>query len=126
MHTWTFRSNQKLEDADSTIKRTCFITIYVCVFDKVKLKKALNPDSLKQIKGLEEVTLNDCSENSRKQEEVPLRDMSHYTYNSLKGRLFCAIGKSENTPQMKGCVCSSCPVFIENKLSGYYFRIKGD
>jgi len=49
-----------------------------------------------------------------------------YTYNSLKGRLFCAIGKSENTPQLKGCVCSSCPVFIENKLSGYYFCIKGD
>jgi hypothetical protein len=24
------------------------------------------------------------------------------------------------------CVCSSCPVFIENKLSGYYFCIKGD
>jgi len=77
MHAWTFRSNQKLEDADSTKKRTFFITIYGCVFDKVKLKKALNPDSLKQIKGLEEVTLNDCSENSRKQEEVPLRDVSH-------------------------------------------------
>jgi len=26
---------------------------------------------------------------------------------------------------MKGCVCPSCPVFIENKLSGYYFCIKG-
>ncbi|MGZ8936509.1 MAG: DUF2769 domain-containing protein [Halobacteriota archaeon] len=48
-----------------------------------------------------------------------------YTYNGLRGRLFCSIGKSEKTPQVKGCVCPSCPVFIEYKLSGYYFCIKG-
>jgi hypothetical protein len=48
-----------------------------------------------------------------------------YTYNGLRGRMFCAIGKSENASQMKGCVCPSCPVFIEYKLSGYYFCIKG-
>jgi len=29
------------------------------------------------MKGLEEVTSIDCSDNSRKQEEVPLRDVSH-------------------------------------------------
>ena len=48
-----------------------------------------------------------------------------YTYNGLKSRLFCGIGKSKNTLQMKECVCISCLVFIENKLSGYYFCIKG-
>jgi hypothetical protein len=48
-----------------------------------------------------------------------------YSHNSLRSRVFCAMGKSEKTPQMKGCVCNSCPVSIEYKLSGYYFCIKG-
>jgi Protein of unknown function (DUF2769) len=48
-----------------------------------------------------------------------------YLYNRLGGRVFCALGKSEKTSQMKGCVCPSCPVSIEYKLSGYYFCIKG-
>jgi hypothetical protein len=48
-----------------------------------------------------------------------------YSLNGLRGRLFCAMGKSEKTPLKKGCVCMSCPVSIEYKLSGYYFCIKG-
>jgi len=48
-----------------------------------------------------------------------------YSQNNLKSRVFCAMGKSENTLQMKGCVCNSCPVAIEYKLSGYYYCIKG-
>jgi len=47
-----------------------------------------------------------------------------YMYNGLKDRLFCAIGKSKITPQMKGCVCYGCPVSHEYKLSGYYFCMK--
>ena len=46
-----------------------------------------------------------------------------YAYSGLTSRLFCAIGKSENTPPKKGCVCYSCPVSAEYKLSGYYFCI---
>ncbi|MGZ7138873.1 MAG: DUF2769 domain-containing protein [Halobacteriota archaeon] len=34
------------------------------------------------------------------------------------------MGTSEKKPQMKGCVCPSCSVFIDHKLSGYYFCIK--
>jgi hypothetical protein len=48
-----------------------------------------------------------------------------YSHNGLRGRLFCATGKSEKTPLMKGCVCMGCPVFIEYKLGGYYFCIRG-
>jgi len=48
-----------------------------------------------------------------------------YSQNNLKSRVFCAMGKSEKTLQMKGCVCSSGPVSIEYKLSGYYYCTKG-
>ncbi|MGZ8932586.1 MAG: DUF2769 domain-containing protein [Halobacteriota archaeon] len=44
---------------------------------------------------------------------------------ALRAACFCWIGESENASQMKGCVCPSCPVFNEYKLSGYYFCIKG-
>lgn len=48
-----------------------------------------------------------------------------YSQNGLRGRVFCAVGKSEKTSLMTGCVCMSCPVSIEHKLRGYYFCIKG-
>jgi hypothetical protein len=48
-----------------------------------------------------------------------------YTQNSLTGGVFCATGKSEKTPGMKGCVCMNCGVFAEYKLTGGYFCING-
>ncbi|MGZ8880232.1 MAG: DUF2769 domain-containing protein [Halobacteriota archaeon] len=48
-----------------------------------------------------------------------------YTQNSLMGGVFCATGKSEKTPEMKGCVCMNCGVFAEYKLTGGYFCING-
>jgi hypothetical protein len=35
------------------------------------------------------------------------------------------MGKSEKTPEMKGCVCMNCGVFAEYKLTGGYFCING-
>jgi len=35
------------------------------------------------------------------------------------------MGKSEKTPEMKGCACTTCPVFAEYTLSGGYFCING-
>ncbi len=48
-----------------------------------------------------------------------------YARNGLTGRVFCATGESEPTPQKKGCECLSCPVSAEYKLSGYYFCVNG-
>ena len=48
-----------------------------------------------------------------------------YTQNSLMGGVFCAMGKSEKTPEMNGCVCMNCGVFAEYKLTGGYFCING-
>ncbi|MGA7077043.1 MAG: DUF2769 domain-containing protein [Halobacteriota archaeon] len=48
-----------------------------------------------------------------------------YTQNSLMGGVFCAMDKSEKTPEMKGCVCVNCGVFAEYKLTGGYFCING-
>ena len=48
-----------------------------------------------------------------------------FSQNSLKGGVFCAAGKSEKAPEMKGCVCTKCGVFAEYKLTGGYFCING-
>ena len=48
-----------------------------------------------------------------------------YAQNSLMGGVFCAMGKSEKTPEMKGCVCMNCAVFADYNLTGGYFCIKG-
>ncbi len=46
-----------------------------------------------------------------------------YKYNDLEGRLFCATGKADTTPQRKGCECFTFPVSAEYKLCDYYFCV---
>jgi len=48
-----------------------------------------------------------------------------YTQNSLMSGVFCATGKSEKTPEMKGCNCPGCEVYTDYDLKGGYFCIKG-
>jgi len=48
-----------------------------------------------------------------------------FTQNSLNGGFFCAVGKSERVPEMKGCVCAGCQLWAEYDLSRGYFCIHG-
>jgi hypothetical protein len=48
-----------------------------------------------------------------------------FTQNGLSGGFFCARGKSEKVPEMKGCICADCPNWAEYDLSRGYFCIHG-
>jgi len=39
--------------------------------------------------------------------------------------LYCARGKTECEVVKKGCVCGSCPVHMENKLTKWYYCLSG-
>jgi hypothetical protein len=38
-----------------------------------------------------------------------------------KEGLFCSKGKSNCQFEKQGCICLSCPVYVENKLNGIYY-----
>ncbi len=48
-----------------------------------------------------------------------------YNKSKLSGGLFCARGKSERTPEKKGCICFMCPVWEEHKLNAVFFCSHG-
>jgi len=37
------------------------------------------------------------------------------------GRLYCSRGQTDCDPSGRGCLCSDCPVSVENRLGGRYF-----
>jgi hypothetical protein len=41
------------------------------------------------------------------------------------GRLYCSRGQTDCNPSGRGCLCSDCPVSLENRLGGRYFCIEG-
>jgi hypothetical protein len=41
------------------------------------------------------------------------------------GQVHCATGKSKKTPEMLGCGCRKCPVYIQYELTKGYYCIHG-
>ncbi|MGZ4870231.1 MAG: DUF2769 domain-containing protein [Halobacteriota archaeon] len=52
-------------------------------------------------------------------------DCPTYSKCQLTGGLFCARGKSEKTPERKGCKCPMCPVWVSYALKTVYFCAHG-
>ena len=48
-----------------------------------------------------------------------------YNRNKLNGGLFCSRGKSERIPEKEGCICFSCPIWVEYNLKGVFFCTYG-
>lgn len=44
---------------------------------------------------------------------------------TLCGGFYCATGKSETTPEKKGCECPHCPIYLQYGLKHDYFCMRG-
>lgn len=76
-------------------------------------------------KRVKEVRQNESPDDSGKQGEVHLHELSYLHAEEPMGGVFCATGKSEKTPEMKGCNCPGCQVYTDYDLKGGYFCIRG-